>query len=81
MSAGRRNSGSYSASVRLFLRRGSEQIALAQVGSDRLYFDTPVLLPAGPAQVIVEIDGEPRARSVRLAEQSEPACVLAYLPA
>jgi hypothetical protein len=64
--------------VRLFLRVGGEQIAVAQVGGDRLYFDSPVLLPPGPAEVIVDIDGDTRSRAIRLPECSEPARVVAY---
>lgn len=76
--------GGYSSKVRLFLRLMSgdgdaENIPLAQVGGERLYFDAPILLPAGLAQVIVEIDGEPVAKSVMLPESTGPARVISYL--
>jgi len=44
----------------------------------RLYFDRPVLLPPGPAEVVVEIDGTPKSRAVLLSECSEPARVVGY---
>lgn len=64
--------------MRLFLRLNGEQIPLAQVGGERLYFDKPVLLTPGPAEVVVEIDGEPRSRAILIPECSVPARVVAY---
>jgi hypothetical protein len=64
--------------VRLSLRVGGSHIPVAQVGGDRLYFDAPVLLPPGPAEVIVDIDGDAKSRAIRLPECSEPARVWAY---
>jgi hypothetical protein len=51
---------------------------MAQVGGDRLYFDAPVLLPPGPAEVVVDIDGHAKSRAIRLPERSEPARVWSY---
>ena len=71
-------SGGYSARVRLSLRVGDSHIPVAQVGGDRLYFDAPVLLPPGTAEVIVDIDGQAKSRAIRLPERSEPARVWEY---
>lgn len=64
--------------MRLSLHVGDSYIPVAQVGGDRLYFDAPVLLPPGAAEVIVDIDGHAKSRAIRLPECSEPARVWAY---
>lgn len=73
------NGTAYSASVRLFLRQNGGQISLAQVGGGRLYFDEPMVLPAGPAEIIVEIDGEPRQTAVVISRCETPSRSVAYV--
>jgi hypothetical protein len=67
--------------VRLFLRVNGEQVPLAQVGGGRLYFDEPVTLAPGPAEVLVEIDGETKPRSVWVVGYDEPRRVHSYIDA
>ncbi|MGQ0628958.1 MAG: hypothetical protein ACT4PL_12770 [Phycisphaerales bacterium] len=59
--------GSYSAKVELWLRVGERRMELAQVGHSRMYFDAPVELPEGEAELIQRIDGNQRTRAIRLA--------------
>lgn len=70
--------GGYSARVRLFLLRGGSQLPLAQVGPDQLYLDAPGILPPGPADLIIEIDGEADCTPIEIAEQTTPARIVAY---
>jgi hypothetical protein len=46
----------HSAKVRLELRIGSECYSVAQIGSDRLWFDRDVRLPGNSGEVCVHID-------------------------
>lgn len=71
----------YSASVRLFLHQNGIQISLAQVGGGHMYFDEPVLLPAGPAEIVVEIDGESRRTAVVVSKCEAPSRTVAYVAA
>lgn len=71
-------SGGHSSIVRLSLRIGNEEIELAQVSDRQLYFDEAVSLAAGPATVVVEIDGDARATSVVLDGSNGPATIVGY---
>lgn len=64
--------------MRLFLRRDGLERSLAQVGPDRIYFDTPVTLPSGPAELVVEIDGNADCTPIEIAPQLEPSRIIAY---
>lgn len=66
------SNGAYSAKVRLFVVVAGEHIPLAQVGYNRLYFAEPTLLPAGPAEVVVDVDGVRTSRSVTIPESEAP---------
>jgi hypothetical protein len=70
--------GGCSAAVRLFVCLNGQQIPLTQIGGGRMYFDTPTSLPAGPAEVIIEIDGEPRSTAVVIAECTGAATSVRY---
>lgn len=61
--------GAHSATVRLYVVVAGEHIPLAQVGGNRLYFAEPTMLPAGPAEIVAEIDGQTRVWPITL-----PAC-------
>lgn len=69
------NSG-YSASVSLRLRVNGCVYPLAQVGQDRVMFDTPTILPEGDAELIVTIDGQEIRRRVNIGERAIPRCVI-----
>ena len=51
---------SFSATVTIELNFAGCVYPVAQAGRGRLYFDTPVTLPAGEGQLVITIDGCPR---------------------
>lgn len=65
--------------MRLYIVVAGEHIPLAQVGYNRLYFAEPTLLPAGPAEVIVDIDGVPTSRPVTIPPSDIPARMIECL--
>jgi hypothetical protein len=58
----------YSATVRLRLVFAEQIVSLAQVAPEWVIARSPVELPAGNAQVVVEVDGQEFKREVYLPE-------------
>ena len=70
--------GGYSASVRLVLHANGREMSPSQVGGGRMYFDAPVSLPAGPAELVIEVDGSPRRKAVLIRASAQPSRVIEY---
>lgn len=71
--------GAYSANVRLYVVIAGEHIPLAQVGGNRLYFAEPTLLPPGPGELVIEIDGQQRVWPVTIPHTDAPARMIECL--
>jgi hypothetical protein len=56
----------YSASVRLELRAQGRMYDLAQVGEGTMILRHPAIVPPGPAEIVVVLDGVMKAHSVVL---------------
>ncbi len=76
--SGDRGGRGYSSVVRLALRVDGRLIPLTQVGSDRLYFESPVMIPACRATLIVEIDGQSSETSVNLQGTPQPSRIVTF---
>ena len=59
--------GGYSSEVDLYLKLNGTRIEVAQVGGGTLYFDEAVVLPAGGATLVIEIDGVPKETAIKIA--------------
>jgi hypothetical protein len=72
----------YSADVALYLVfPDGSRLSPNQIGPDRVIFNDPVQVPAGPAVVELFIDGNPRRWNVVLAGQDKPARVVRMIVA
>lgn len=72
------NGSGYSSAVRLLVRVDGREFTPSQIGAGRLYFNEPTLLPAGAAELIIEVDGDPRTKHVRLHPSPGPARIIEY---
>jgi hypothetical protein len=60
------NGSGYSSVVRLLVRVDGREFTPAQIGAGRLYFNEPTVLPAGAAEIVIEVDGHSRTKHVLL---------------
>ena len=65
----------YSAAVRMYLTVGSRLMGVAQVGPDFMILDEPVELPPGCGELLVELDGDKKRRSIDLPDGIRPTDV------
>jgi hypothetical protein len=68
----------YSATVELWLVLDSGRVALAQVGSGRVFFDEPVEFAATSAAIVTVVDGDEQSTPVRLRATRGPSRVVEY---
>lgn len=47
-------------------------IPVAQVAPDFLLLDTPTVIPAGPATLVIRVDGEEQRRSIEIVDGGTP---------
>lgn len=52
--------------MQLFVLINGEKFDVGQVGGGKLYFDKPVLLPAGHATLVIELDGQAKEKSIEI---------------
>jgi hypothetical protein len=68
----------YSATVDLQLSRNGEMIDVAKTGPDRITLSQPRELPAGPAELIITVDGRKTTYPIVLRATDGPARVVYY---
>jgi hypothetical protein len=66
----------HSADVRIELRLDGRVLPVAQAGPDRLSFDQAVLLPDGPAELAITVDGRERRWHVTLHPGPAPSRIV-----
>jgi hypothetical protein len=72
--------GGHSATVRLSLNIDGRTLRPSQVGGGHLYFSEPVSIPAGVGELVVEVDGNARRKSIRVHEATQPFRMVGYSP-
>lgn len=77
---GHATGGAYSALVRLWLRQNGTLLEPTQVGGGKLYFQEPVLLHDGEAELTIEVDDHVSRKAVSIAASPTPAKVVRYAP-
>lgn len=70
----------FSARVDLYLIVSGARIDIGQVDHERVYFSEPVTFDGCECDLVVEIDGEARAKPIRLHPTSEPTRRVPYTP-
>ena len=78
MSLSNERGGGYSAHVELTLIVAGDRIELAQVGHQRIYLRSPMTLPAGPAELIVQVDGNARRKNITIPPGQGTAQIFDY---
>ncbi len=72
------NALSYSASVDLQLQLNGETIDVAKTGPDRITLSEPREIPAGPAEIVVTVDGRKSIYPVVLQATDGPSRIVSY---
>jgi hypothetical protein len=72
--------GGYSSIVRLWLHQNGTVLEPGQVGGGRLYFNQPVQLENGEAELTIEVDGDADRKKVLISAPHEPAKIIRYSP-
>jgi hypothetical protein len=72
--------GGYSSIVRLWLRQNGTVLEPGQVGGGRLYFDEPVQLASGEAELTIEVDGDADRKRVLISAPPIPSKIVRYSP-
>lgn len=66
--------------MRLSLNIDDIELRPAQVGGGCIYFAEATMARAGPAELVVEVDGTARRKRIRLHETAQPCKVVGYSP-
>jgi len=67
-----RPAAGYSSNVRLFLLANGQSHKLAQIGPDFVRMREPAFIPAGPAEILMVVDGVEHRWSVTLKDGAVP---------